>query len=269
MLNDQCANAVPKGHHWRFFIDDFIPFVTVFALSELSCRILKEAVIMDHNENLQPTQYMDFGHPEVQAFIQQHTKPSQTNLENAIQLYYAVRDQIRYDPYTYSYEPDSFKASSVLNTGSGWCVPKAILYAACTRAIGIPTRLGYADVRNHLSTAKMRAMMKTDIFYWHGYASLFLNDKWVKATPAFNIELCKKFGLKTLEFDGEEDSIYHPFDLEGRQHMEYLNDRGTFADFPFQQMLTELPQLYPHFDMTLSLNDFEKDVEQEIKNKLS
>lgn len=57
------------------------------------------------------------------------------------------------------------------------------------------------------SPARMREQMKTDVFYWHGYASIYLEGKWVKATPAFNIELCEKF-LRLLEFDGRTDSIH-------------------------------------------------------------
>ena len=30
--------------------------------------------------------------------------------------------------------------------------------------------------------------MGTDLFVYHGYAELFLDGKWVKATPAFNVE---------------------------------------------------------------------------------
>ena len=215
-------------------------------------------------EYLNATSFIDYNHRLVQQFVQENSE-SGTNIEQqAIQLYYAVRDLIRYDPYTYAYHPEGFKASTIIANGRGWCVPKAILYAACCRAIGVPAQLGYADVRNHLSTARMRASMQTDIFYWHGYTSIFLNDKWVKATPAFNKELCEKFGLKTLEFDGQEDSIYHPFDLSGQKHMEYLKDRGTYVDFPYELMARELKQLYPNFSPGNNTADFEKDVQDEV-----
>jgi hypothetical protein len=47
-------------------------------------------------------------------------------------------------------------------------VPKAAVLAAVARAAGIPARLGYADVRNHMSTERLRQTMKTDVFVWHG-----------------------------------------------------------------------------------------------------
>jgi len=130
-------------------------------------------------------------------------------------LFYAVRDQIRYDPYQMDLSTQGLCATRTLETGHGWCVSKAVLLAAAYRSVGIPASLGYADVRNHLSTEKLRQYMQNDIFYWHGYTSIYVDGKWVKTTPAFNIELCEKCKLKPLDFNGVEDSIYHPFDLEG------------------------------------------------------
>jgi transglutaminase-like putative cysteine protease len=132
-----------------------------------------------------------------------------------VALVYAVRDGFRYDPYRIDLSPAGMKASTVLANGYGWCVPKATLLAAACRAAGIPARLGFADVRNHLSTERMRETMKTDLFVWHGYTDLWIDGAWRKATPAFNLALCERFGLLPLDFDGLHDSIYHPFDLRG------------------------------------------------------
>lgn len=212
---------------------------------------------------LRPTPTIDYKHSLVADFIEANRDPETSIRDQAISLYYAVRDRIRYDPYTDSEKPSDFSASVTLQRRRGWCVPKAILYAACCRAIGIPARLGYADVRNHLSTENLRRQMQTDIFYWHGYTDVFLNRKWIKATPVFNIELCQRFRLKPLEFDGLEDSIYHPFDMDGRQHMEYLNFRGVFADLPFKQMQADFARLYPGFDDAPENLDFDDEVRQE------
>src|SRR5574341_322846 len=65
---------------------------------------------------------------------------------------------------------------------------------AVARVVGIPARVGYADVRNHLSTPKLRELVGGDLFVWHGYAELHLEGRWVKATPAFNLTLCERFG---------------------------------------------------------------------------
>ena len=206
---------------------------------------------------------MDYNHPLVQAFIENHVRGADTPLEQAVRLYYAVRDGIRYDPYSIDMTIHGLKASTTLATGRGWCVAKTILLAACCRRLHIPANLGFADVRNHLFTARMRELMKTDVFYWHGYASIFLNGKWVKATPAFNIGLCEKFHLRPLDFDGTEDSIYHPFDLNGNRHMEYLHDRGTFADVPIDDMIRTFQREYV-VDDSLKKADFDKDVDAEM-----
>lgn len=198
-------------------------------------------------EYLEPGSIVDSDHPDIAAFALAHQGKGASEKERAISLYLAIRDGVLYDPYSATLDPEGLKASSTLRVGRGFCVAKAVLLAAVCRSAGIPARLGFADVRNHMSTAKMRERMKTDLFYWHGYTDIYLNGKWVKATPAFNIELCDKFGLKALEFNGEEDSIYHPFDKAGNRHMEYVNYRGEFAEPPVEQILDTYMTHYPHW----------------------
>ena len=188
---------------------------------------------------------IDSDHPDIQSLAAQLCNASVGARENAVSLYYWARDEIRYNPYSLSTDRHHYLASQVLAQGEAWCVPKAILLAALCRAAGIPARLGFADVRNHLSTPQMRELMETDVFLFHGYTSIYLNGQWVKATPAFNVQLCERFELLPLEFDGREDSIYHPCDLAGNRHMEYLNDRGEHLDLPFDEMMTVLKQHYP------------------------
>lgn len=212
---------------------------------------------------LRPTPTINFDNEIVRTFISDNSRKGDPVTEQIISLYYAVRDQIRYDPYTPSDQLSDFSASRSLEHMRGWCVPKSILYAACCRALGVPARLGYADVRNHLSTENLRRQMGTDIFYWHGYTDVYMNDKWVKATPVFNIELCERFRLKPLEFDGLQDSIYHPFDLDGRQHMEYLNFRGAYADLPFEEMSRDFAKFYPKFSEPGKAADFDQEVVRE------
>lgn len=206
---------------------------------------------------------VDAGHPDVVAFAREHALGS-TDREQAVALYYAVRDLIRYDAYGLDLSPLGLSASRALATGRGWCVSKAVLLAAVCRVAGIPASLGYADVRNHLSTERMRALMGTDIFYWHGYTAIYLDGTWHKATPAFNRELCEKFRIRTLEFDGRADSIYHPFDEDGRQHMEYLAYRGEFIDVPLAEMKADFARHYPHMDDTLQAQDFDREVDAEV-----
>ena len=215
------------------------------------------------SDYLQPTEIIDYHHPAVAAFIHRWEEGARTPRDKAVKFYYAVRDGIRYDPYSIDLSVQGLRASTTLKAVRGWCVPKAALLAACCRAVGIPAKLGYADVRNHLSTARMRAYMKTDVFLWHGYASVYLEGQWVKATPAFNIELCERFRLKPLEFDGTGDSLYHSFDLLGNKHMEYIRYRGEYADVPLEKIIRDFEQTYPNA-LPSDKFDFAHDVEQEM-----
>jgi transglutaminase-like putative cysteine protease len=182
-----------------------------------------------------------------------------------VALYHAVRDGFRYDPYRIDLTNDGMRASRVIELGFGWCVPKAALLAAAARAAGIPARVGYADVRNHLSTERMRQVLQTDLYLWHGYTELWLQGEWIKATPAFNIELCDRFGLLPLAWDGRSDSIYHPFDREGRRHMEYVHQRGSFDDMPLAQIVADFARAYPRWSgLAASGASFDADVQREV-----
>ena len=195
-------------------------------------------------ECLAATPLVDSDHPAVRAFAQRHAQGA-TPREQAVALYGAVRDGFRYDPYRLDLSPAGMRASAVLSLGHGWCVTKAALLAAAARATGIAARLGFADVRNHLSTQRMRDTMQTDVFIWHGYTELWLDGRWRKATPAFNVELCDRFGLHPLAFDGVADSVYHPFDKSGQRHMEYLQERGSFAEMPLARIVADFRAVYP------------------------
>lgn len=216
---------------------------------------------------LTPTATIDSDHATVLSFAKESSRGARDARERAVNLYYAVRDGIRYDPYSVLVTVDGLKASTTIEAGRAWCVPKAVLLAAGCRALGIPARIGFADVKNHLSTKRLRDAMKSDVFYWHGYTAIQLGGKWVKATPAFNVELCEKFRIKPLEFDGFEDSIYHPFDLEGRRHMEYLRFHGEYDDVPIGEILAAYTQHYSGTIRDAPRGDFEHEVDEETRDQ--
>ena len=193
---------------------------------------------------LRPGRYIDSDHPAVARFALEHAVGG-SDLERGVSLYYAARDAVRYNPFQDFMSEDSYRASTCLERGEGWCVPKAALLAACARAAGIPARVGFADVKNHLTTPRLAEFMGTDVFIFHGYAELHLDGRWVKATPAFNLALCTRFNVKPLDFDGCKDSIFHPFDEKNRRHMEYLADRGSFDDVPVEQIRQAFRETYP------------------------
>jgi transglutaminase-like putative cysteine protease len=152
---------------------------------------------------------------------------------------------VRYNPFLDFWRESAFQGSVCLEQGEGVCLGKAALLAAGARAGGLPGRGGFAGVRNRLSTRRRAERMGTDLFVYHGFTELWLEGKWVKATPAFNLDLCNKFRVKPLEFDGRNDSIFHPFDADERRHMEYLRDRGSYADVPVAEIQRVFRETYP------------------------
>ena len=200
---------------------------------------------MNIDKTLISTDFIDSDNNEIIRFANEAIGSGLDQTQKAIKLYYAVRDSIRYDPYRIQLTPTGLRASATLAQGYGYCVSKAVLLAATGRAVGIPSRIGFSDVKNHLSSEKLKQVMQSDVFAWHGYTEFYLENKWVKATPAFNQQLCDKAGIKPLEFDGINDSIFHEFDQAGNKHMEYLNEHGHFDDVPFQAIVDAYKKHYP------------------------
>jgi len=195
---------------------------------------------------LRPTRFIDSDSPAVIQFAQAAVGPETTDVGQATRLFYAVRDSIIYDPYHIDLHPAAVRASTTLEQKFGFCVTKAILLAALARAVGIPSRLGFADLRHYQSPTKLLELMGTDVFF-HGYAELFIGQRWVKATPAHNLAMCERFDIVPVEFDGHSDAVFHPLDRQGRRHTEYLRYHGTFADLPYEQIIGICRQYYPNW----------------------
>jgi len=179
-------------------------------------------------------------------------------ISKAINLYYAVRDGIWYDPYIPFYRPEHYRSSNVLKRGRAFCIGKAGLLCAVGRACGIPTRLGFADVHNHLATQQLIDYLGSDIFSYHGFMEFYLDGKWIKATPAFNKELCRRAKVTPLEFNGREDSIFQLYNEEKKLFMEYITDHGTAADIPVDQIVEAWKVTYGHERVRQWMASFEK-----------
>jgi len=195
---------------------------------------------------LVPTEFLDSDHGSVREYAERNTVGSSTDIERAVKLYYAVRDDFQYDPYLLDLRRESMRASKLLTKKRGYCVEKAVLLAAAARSVGIPSRLSFYIVRNHIATEKLAKALEKDYLVFHGAAEMFLEGKWVKATPAFNRRLCDFLGVDPIEFDGTSDAIFQEYDRKGNVFMEYLHDYGAFEDMPYQMFLDELEKHYPH-----------------------
>lgn len=164
--------------------------------------------------------------------------------EKAVKLYIRVRDDIRYNPYLPFYKPEHYRASSVIKAGEGFCITKAGLLCAVARAAGIPSRIGFATVKNHLSTRQLIEYLGSDKVVYHGYTELWLGDRWIKATPAFNAELCALHKVPPLDFDGIHDSIFHEFNSDNAKYMEYIAYHGEFSDIPVDLIVKAWEEAY-------------------------
>jgi transglutaminase-like putative cysteine protease len=207
---------------------------------------LEPEVPSDFAPYLRPTAFLESDHPDVIAFARRAVEGVTTARERAVRLFFAVRDGIPYDAYTFRVAPEVLRASVTVRAERSFCVSKAILLCAAARAVGIPSRIGLADVRNHLATKRLIEVMGTDLFVCHGFSELWLGQRWVKATPTFDRSLCEKFGVPPLDFDGERDALFHAYDTGGRRHMEYVRQRGSFADLPYDAFVEAIREAYPH-----------------------
>ncbi|TCO60579.1 transglutaminase-like domain-containing protein [Actinocrispum wychmicini] len=199
---------------------------------------------------LAETEFLDHQSVEVSDFVARVTGGMISATEKAVALYRAVRDGVHYEVYGADLSRTGVRASSVLRRGSGMCVHKSVLYAAALRAVGVPSRLVLTDVRNHLASDRLRDLIGGDVFRFHCLVSAYVDGQWVKATPVFNRTLCRLYRIATLEFDGTQDSLHHPFDLRGRRHMEFLHTHGEFADLPYDLLLSGLRAAHPRIFAT-------------------
>jgi transglutaminase-like putative cysteine protease len=196
--------------------------------------------------HLQSTPYLDHDARAVREFVRRAVPQEDVSLtDKAVQLYYAVRDGIRYDVYGADLSRAGLRASSVVRDGRGFCLHKSILYAAAVRAVGIPSRLVLTDVRNHLASDRLKELVGGDVFRFHCLTAVHLEGRWVRATPVFNRTLCRLYGIAPLEFDGTSDSVHHPYDSRGRRYMEFLHEHGEFHDLPYELVVPGLSLASP------------------------
>ncbi|NER16467.1 transglutaminase-like domain-containing protein [Spongiivirga citrea] len=195
---------------------------------------------------IQPTFYIDSDNDDIQNYTQRVTNGITDTVEQVKSLFTAVRDDFYYNPYELDLSPSGMKASAVLNKKTAYCIEKAVLLAAVLRAKNIPAKLHFGNVRNHIAVGKFVELTKSDLMVFHGCTVVWLNNKWIKLTPAFNKELCKKLNVGVLDFDGENDAVFQQFSKDGSKFMVYEHEYGEFNDLPYEMMLGEFSKYYGH-----------------------
>jgi transglutaminase-like putative cysteine protease len=191
------------------------------------------------------TEFLDAQSRAVRDFAHGCAGDAATARERATRLYYGVRDGLRYDVYGADLRREAMRASAILGARTGFCIHKSIVYVAAARSLGIPARLAFVDVRNHIASPRLIELVGGDVFRFHAYAEVWLDGRWLKATPVFNRTLCLLFGVPPLEFDGTSDAVAQPFDRHGNRYLEILHEHGRFDEFPFDTCMTVLRTHHP------------------------
>jgi len=185
---------------------------------------------------LHPTSIIDSDHPSIMQKSEEVANHLGADTEKAVALFYFVRDQIKYNPFMPRFLPEHFKASNTLERKTGFCIQKAVLLAALSRAVGIPSRLKFAVLKNHLLPEKLSNILIGNELPDHGFAELYLDARWVKANASFDIETCKDF-IIPVEFDGKKDALFNSHTRDGRLHIEYVLFRDSFDDVPVEKII--------------------------------
>ena len=199
--------------------------------------------------SLRPTSTIDCDNQVIKEKAKLLTEGQGSVVEEAKSLFYFVRDGIKYNPYLLTRNREEFRASATLERGVGFCIQKAILLAALARAVGIPSRLGFADIRNSTAPGKIIEFMGTDMFICHGYCELYIDGAWIKATPAFDLKMCEENRIIPVEFDGKNDAIFHPYTLDGEPSIEYVTNYGHYDDLPLDKVADAWARGYPSWEL--------------------
>jgi transglutaminase-like putative cysteine protease len=186
---------------------------------------------------LRPTFAIDSDSRLVKGKAWDLTTGQEDPADKARSLFYFVRDQIKYNMYVPFHLLEHYKASTIVQEGEGYCVQKAVLMAALARATDIPARLGFADIVNHLLPEKFLEIYGTNLLVYHGFTELYLSDIWIRVTPIFDADMCRKHRIIPVDFDGKTDARFHQVNQDGKLHIEYVRYYGSFEDLPLDRML--------------------------------
>lgn len=186
---------------------------------------------------LEPAEGIQCAHPEVLALARQVARGSHNDVEAAGRLFEYVRDTVRYSVQVPYAPMEQYLALNTLQRGWGYCVQKSAVLVALARALGIPARLGLADIENHILPPAMVHMLGSNIIYYHCFAEWWIGGQWLKATPSFDRQLCTERGWRLVEFVPGANLMLPETDLAGNPHVSYIRYHGWRQGVPLEEML--------------------------------
>jgi len=204
---------------------------------------------------LKPTIIINSDHVSIIKKAVELTTHCNSESEKAIALFYFVRDSIHYSVYMISTKFEDFVASTVLERAKGYCVQKAVLLAALARATGIPSRLKFAKIKNHRMPKDLIEQTGINFFPSHGYTQIFINQRWLNVTPAFNKSLCEISGVPVVEFDGINDATLAPYGSDGKPYIEYIEKYDPQPDLPFEWLHSKVSSIWGEKNAWLTNED--------------
>ncbi|HAS47048.1 MAG TPA: transglutaminase [Microscillaceae bacterium] len=215
---------------------------------------MRESRTLD--EYLDPAEFIDSNDEAVKAYAYQVTKGLKYDTEKAVELFYAVRDDFKFDLNHIDLHPSKLKASALVKRGVGTDIEKSTLLAATARAVGIPSRVSFSNLRSNLTAEQLGTVLQSDLLVFHSYTELWMGNHWVKLSPAFNQEACDYLDLPPLDFGIPEEKVFEKHHKSRRRYLKYVHQYGSFADLPYDLYISELRKHYPHlFKMVDAANE--------------
>ena len=199
---------------------------------------------MDNEKYLLPGPAVLSDHPDMIDLAGNIVAGAESDADQAVLLFNLVRDSIRYNPYVPFWDISHYTAPATLKRGKGYCVQKSILLVTLARAAGIPARLGFGDITNHLLPDGLKDYLGSNIMTYHCWAELYMSGRWCKATPSFELPLCEKMGWRLVEFDGRSNALLPETDLAGRKHVSYDRFHFTSETVPLDVIIPAWKGVY-------------------------
>lgn len=194
---------------------------------------------------LAPTDFVDSMDPSIVAMVEELRVAARRPAERAAALFRFVRDDIRYE-FMAKLSMEEYRASYVLRERRGFCVQKAVLLCALSRAAGVPCALVLSDLVDHSLSPKIASALGTNVMFHHGLNAFHVDGRWLKADASLSPDVTSRKGYRLVDFDGTADALLPATTLAGTPHATYARFHGTYADLPFEQMLTAFLEAYRH-----------------------
>lgn len=175
--------------------------------------------------------------PEVRELARRVARGSANEVEAARRLFDYVRDTVRYSVRVPFERMEDYLALNTLARGAGYCVQKSALLCTLARALGIPSRLGFADIINHQLPDGILEITGGDVIYYHCFLEWYVGGRWLKVTPSFDRRLTEERGWRLVEFDGEHDAMLPATTLDGSEHITYTAYHGWRLELPLSEMM--------------------------------